>query len=366
MRYKRIKHSHLAVAFALSFATACSTTHYREKADKEAYAIIEQKSPAVPGLPKDFTIEQDKTDPLAGIEPKGEAVEFLGEAAQTEIGAQVMSLEECLRIAVTHSRTYQNQKELLYLQALSLTLDRHEFAPIFAASGSAQYNRSTTDIQKLNELGRVTQQIPGIIDRSGVIGSQLLSNAPIASGLLQQLGAPANSDTIAALEAVGALAGTPAQILGDYADLVDEAFTVSGVNQPKNEIRDDRDVTGDANLGVSLLLKGGARIAIGITSNFLRFITGDPTVQSSSALVASITQPLLRGRGRAVNAETLTQSERDVLYQLRSYQRFRQEFAVQVATGYYSVLRARDEVRNNYQGFLAFQKSAEREQALAD
>ncbi|HRI86893.1 MAG TPA: TolC family protein [Candidatus Hydrogenedentes bacterium] len=366
MRYKLNSIKWLALALAGSFALGCSTTQYRERADKEVYAILEQKSPDVPGLPADFTIEQDTSNPLEGMEAKGEAADFLGEAAQTEVGAQVLTLEDCLRIAVTHSRTYQNQKELLYLQALSLTLDRHQFTPIFAASGSAQYNRSTTDIQKLNELGQVTSQIPGIIDQTGGISSQILSNAPIASGLLQELGVPGNSDAIAALAAVGALAGTPAQLLGDYANIVEEAFTVSGINQPRNEIRNDRDATGDANLGVNLLMKGGARIAIGITTNFLRFITGDPTTQSSSALIASITQPLLRGRGRDVNAEFLTQAERDVLYQLRSYQRFRQEFAVQVATGYYNVLRARDAVRNNYQGYLAFQRSAEREQALAD
>ena len=138
------------------------------------------------------------------------------------------------------------------------------------------------------------------------------------------------------------------------------------MNQPENEIRDDRDVTGDATVGVNMLLKGGARIAIGLTSNFLRFITGDPTLQSSSALVANITQPLLRGRGKDINAEFLTQAERDVLYQLRGFQRFRQEFAVQVASGYYNVLQARDAERNNYQGYLAFLRSVERERALYD
>ncbi|MDZ4858959.1 MAG: TolC family protein [Candidatus Hydrogenedentes bacterium] len=366
MQYNHSKYHATALALAICLGLGCSTTHYREKADSEVYSIIEQKSPAVAGLPKNFTIEQDPTDPLEGLEAGGESADFLGEAAQTEVGAQVLSLEDCLRIAVTHSRTYQTQKELLYLQALGLTLDRHQFTPIFAASGSAQYNRSTSDILKLNELGRVTTQIPGLVDQSGVISSQILGLAPDTSTLLQRLGVPANAESIAALAAVGALAGTPSQILNDYANVVEEAFTVAGVNQPRNEIRNERDVTGDANVGVSLLLKGGARIAIGLTSNFLRFITGDPTVQSSSALVASITQPLLRGRGRDVNAEFLTQAERDVLYQLRSFQRFRQEFAVQVATGYYSVLQARDAVNNNYQGYLAFQRSAEREQALAD
>jgi outer membrane protein TolC len=366
MKYTFPTYSAPVLALAVCLAAGCSTTHYREKADKEVYSIVQSKSPEVPGLPEKFSIDQDKSDPLEGLGTGSETPEYLAEAGKAELGAQVLSLEEALRIAVTHSRTYQNQEELLYLQALSLTLDRHQFAPIFAASGSAQYNRTTQDVQKLNGVGQVAQAIPGLMGQAGDNASLVLSGLPTASGILQELGLPANSQTIAALEAVGSLSGTPAQLLNDYANVVNQAFTVAGINQPKNEIRDERSVTGDTSLGVSMLLKGGARIAVGITSNFLRFLTGDPSVQTSSALVASITQPLLRGRGRDVNAETLTQSERDVLYQLRSFQRFRQEFAVQVATGYYNVLQARDAARNNHQGYLAFQRSVERERALYD
>ncbi|NUM56153.1 MAG: TolC family protein [Candidatus Hydrogenedentes bacterium] len=364
MKYVFPTYRALAAALAALAGLGCTTTQYKNRADKEVYSIIEAKSPQVPGLPGNFTIDQDETDPLEGLGADSASPEFLADAGKAEAGAQVISLEDALRIAVTHSRTYQNQKELLYLQALALTLDRHQFAPIFAAGGSAQYNRTTRDVQKLNGVGETAQAIPGLIAQAGNNASLALSAAPIASGILQELGLPTNTQTIAALEAVGALSGTPAQLLNDYANLVNEAFTVSGLNQPENEIRDERSVSGDASLGVSLLLKGGARIAVGITSNFLRFLTGDPNVQTSSALVASITQPLLRGRGRDVNAEFLTQAERDVLYQLRSFQRFRQEFAVQVASGYYNVLQARDAARNNYQGYLAFQRSVDRERAL--
>lgn len=364
MKYSLPTYAVAALALTALVGLGCSTTQYKQRADKEVYSIIEAKSPQVAGLPKDFTIEQDESDPLDGLGNDSAAPEFLGEAGQAEAGGQVLSLEDALRIAVTHSRTYQNQKELLYLQALALTLDRHRFAPIFAAGGSAQYNRTTQDVQKLNGVGEAAQAVPGLISQAGYNASLALSGAPITSGILQELGLPGNSQTIAALEAVGALSGTPAQLLNDYANLLNEAFTVSGINQPENEIRNERSVSGDTNLGVSILLKGGARIAVGITSNFLRFLTGDPNVQTSSALVASITQPLLRGRGKDVNAEVLTQAERDVLYQLRSFQRFRQEFAVQVASGYYSVLRARDAARNNYQGYLAFQRSVDRERAL--
>ena len=64
---------------------------------------------------------------------------FLGEAAAAELGAHVFTLKEALKIAVQHSRAYQNSREQLYLTALSLTLSEHQFAPIFSAGGTGTY-----------------------------------------------------------------------------------------------------------------------------------------------------------------------------------------------------------------------------------
>jgi outer membrane protein TolC len=71
-----------------------------------------------------------------------------------------------------------------------------------------------------------------------------------------------------------------------------------------------------------------------------------------SVLSATVTQPLLRGRGRRIAQEGLTQAERDVLYEIRSFNRFRKEFVVSVVSQYYGVLQARnkaDNAQNNYQ-----------------
>ena len=56
-----------------------------------------------------------------------------------------------------------------------------------------------------------------------------------------------------------------------------------------------------------------------------------PTVQSSLPL--TFVQPFLRGAGRAVVLENLTQAERTLLYQARVFAKFRQEFIVTVLTG---------------------------------
>ena len=56
-----------------------------------------------------------------------------------------------------------------------------------------------------------------------------------------------------------------------------------------------------------------------------------PTVLSS--LPFSFVQPLLRGGGRAVILEPLTHAERTLLYQVRAFAQFRQQFFVVTLTG---------------------------------
>jgi outer membrane protein TolC len=117
-------------------------------------------------------------------------------------------------------------------------------------------------------------------------------------------------------------------------------------------------------LGSQWLLKGGGVLALTLTNNFTRFLTGDIQEFSTGALFASFTQPLLRDFGTEIEAETLMQAERDLLYQLRDFTRFRKSFAVQIASQYYSVLLNRETARNNFSGLNAVNLSLEREQAF--
>ena len=324
----RLAHS-VAIAAILFFATSCATTHYKKKADQEAYALIAEKAPKVPNMEEGFSIEENTEDFLTGLPVVEEVNEALGEMGKTEQGAACLSLEKALAIAVNQSRTYQNRKESLYLQALSLTLDRHAYTPILAVSASGKYERVSRDVTVVSDTAQLARAAPD---------------------LAQQL---------------GQLAGAPADVLSAYAKLIEDAATATGANQSSIKTLDERRVTGNTRLGVDLLLQGGARMAIDLSSDFLRFLTGDPRVSASSALAATLRQPLLRGAGRSVAAENLTQAERDLLYELRSFAQFRKEFVTQVASNYYQVLQTRDAVMNNYRGYLAFQQSAQRERALA-
>ncbi len=115
---------------------------------------------------------------------------------------------------------------------------------------------------------------------------------------------------------------------------------------------DDEQVGSDAEAGFNQLLADGARISTSIAIDWARFLTGDPRTSLASVLSASVTQPLLRGSGRQIVQENLTQAERNALYQIRSFNRYRQTFVVSIVNDYYRVLQQRDAVanaKNNYE-----------------
>ncbi len=136
------------------------------------------------------------------------------------------------------------------------------------------------------------------------------------------------------------------------------------VRQTAMVLEQQHSVGGGANLGMNLLLATGGRLASDFSVDFLRFMTGDSRWATSSRLGATLTQPLLRGAGFKVALENLTQSERNLLYALRDFTRFRKDFSVDVASRYYQVLQARDEVRNAWIGLQNYRKNVERGRAF--
>lgn len=152
---------------------------------------------------------------------------------------------------------------------------------------------------------------------------------------------------------------------GDYQwDAQDQFVTDMQALTGMREINTSESVDAGTSLGARYLLKSGGAIALNLTNNFTRFLTGDVGEFGTSALIGSFTQPLLRDFGSDIETEVLMQAERDLLYQLRDFTRFRKEFAVRIASNYYSVLLNRETARNNYAGLLANNLSLEREQAF--
>jgi len=113
-------------------------------------------------------------------------------------------------------------------------------------------------------------------------------------------------------------------------------------------------------------LASGAQIALNLGTNFAEFLTGDRRRAVASLLSFSFTQPLLRGGGRLVARENLTQAERNVVYDVRDFARYRKQFSVQAASGYYGVLRTRDSLINSFRDYISRRRDTMRLEEMFD
>lgn len=110
-------------------------------------------------------------------------------------------------------------------------------------------------------------------------------------------------------------------------------------------------VEAGADFDVSRALNNGAILFGSIGLDIVKLLTGSKASSLGVFGDASITIPLLRGAGRHVVTEPLTQAERNVVYALRSFDRFKRSYAVQVASGYLDVLRRLDSLANSEENY---------------
>ncbi len=99
-------------------------------------------------------------------------------------------------------------------------------------------------------------------------------------------------------------------------------------------------------LGFQRNLAAGGQFATQLVNSFVFEFGGGQFNQASGSVVATFTQPLLRGAFRYVRLESLSQSERELLYQVRDFARFRREFYLSVISRYYSLLAQLQSIRN--------------------
>ncbi|MEX0323761.1 MAG: TolC family protein [Puniceicoccaceae bacterium] len=255
--------------------TGCTSKAYRKRADNEVYKIVAQVEEDLFGKTSDFTIETPYTD----RDPDDVSVEeiFADRDREAEI---VLSIEEAIDTAIRQSRTYQTEKEQLYLTALTLTGEKYAFSPQFFAGASGSRERF----------------------RNG-----------------------------------------------------------------------ERAETLDGEAGVGQLIKTGTNVSASIATDILEYLTGDPRRTASSTLRFSVFQPLLRGADKVAIAESLTQAERNVIYAVRDYSHFQNEFAKDIVIDYFRLLEQKASVINTYNDYKARQvttnylraRSVDREKALS-
>jgi outer membrane protein TolC len=121
-----------------------------------------------------------------------------------------------------------------------------------------------------------------------------------------------------------------------------------------------------ANFSLSKLLGSGALIIGNLGLNLTRGLLSSDGWHPTSDLGVSVTQPLLAGFGEQIVMEPLTQAERNLVYEVRAFERFRRTFALDVASSFYRLLQLADIVKNQENNVDNLEKLSERNKALAE
>lgn len=107
------------------------------------------------------------------------------------------------------------------------------------------------------------------------------------------------------------------------------------------------------NLGFSKNFASGGQLAANLVNSFTWQLGGNGNSNfAAGGLLFSVVQPLLRGAFRHVRTESLTQAERDLLYDVRDFARFRRRFYFDIVSQYLDLLNQTQSVRNEEDNLL--------------
>lgn len=139
------------------------------------------------------------------------------------------------------------------------------------------------------------------------------------------------------------------------------------VNSPPGRTNNTvKGVENSGSLSLSKTLETGARLATALGVDLVRLLTQGRTSSYGIQGDASISIPLLRGSGRHIVTEPLTQAERDVVYAVYEFERFKKVFSVNVSSNYFEVLRQLNQVENNAENYRNAIASSQRTRSMAD
>ena len=134
-----------------------------------------------------------------------------------------------------------------------------------------------------------------------------------------------------------------------------------------------RDASGiepvDTSLGTvtaSQILPTGGTVSASASAGGLLDRNTNGDFRTGTDVDASLEQPLLRGAGYEVSHESLTQAQRNVVYAIRDFARFRESFLLDVTRRYYDILSQKTVLRNTEERYAAVEYQVRRAKALFD
>lgn len=119
----------------------------------------------------------------------------------------------------------------------------------------------------------------------------------------------------------------------------------------------------NASFSLSQILPSGGTIFFDAGTSYAELTGGLRDVFGSRAGVRFV-QPLLRGGGRLVAFESLVQGERNLMYALRDFELFRQDFSIDVARQFYDLVQQKQALENQRKNLDAFEFARRQAEAL--
>lgn len=283
----------------------CSARHYRERVDRRAYKIIAEEQQQAFNHTEPFTIEQP---------------------------------------ADTLRRRLLLDQNLPYAAPASLGSELVERPPHWPESAPKPENKP---IQR------------GVTPTNAVLRLTLNEALQIAARNSRDYQSQKEAVFRAALE----LELERDQFRTSFSGLLSALFRHdrSQLSEPGGQVTEA--VEASALADASKVFQNGSVVTLQLGLNLLKLIEPARFTSESVFGDASISIPLMRGAGRHIVREPLTQAERDILYALRAFEHYKSSFAVTIASRYLSVLQQGNQVQNaeeNYRGLVASSRRARR------
>jgi outer membrane protein TolC len=119
-------------------------------------------------------------------------------------------------------------------------------------------------------------------------------------------------------------------------------------------------LTTSSTVGFTKLFAAGGQLMAEYLNSFIFQFAGPDTFTAPSSFVFTFLQPLLRGGGRAFVLEPLVQAERNLLYAVRTFARFRETFVFDLLnqqTGFLFLLLQVQNIRNQEANLSSLEQS---------
>jgi outer membrane protein TolC len=333
----------LLVAAAVSFVAACSADQYRRDADKEVGEIIDQKEERLFGKASGFTVETAR------------------DMLRMEIVTELEKLRE------------QRQE-----QVLKEVLPPPEDVPIGPAKKTASELAQLSPETSAEQQEKLEQRLTDVAQRHAAELAEFSATAPpllplkiLALPDALEIAANNSRDYQSQKEQVYlvALELTFQRYLFSARFGVTTSYDWSSTDVGSGPRQ--RDGTLTTQFSLTQQLASGGVVVFDFVNSILKRFTGiefgNGTNHTTTSLIdLSFSQPILQGFGKEIAQEPLVQSERETVYQLRSFERFRQDFAVQVASEYYNLLQQLDSIENARRSYIQFIDAREQSEALAE